>query len=185
MGRSTDRVTRAALVALTVALAGVYLFSAITMPPGHSGAAVAEAAIGAAEVLWLAVVAVTAVGPRSVARWPYIAGMALQGGLSVLWVLTRTVELPGVGRLPVGEFDLLCAADAVAIAVLCRRLGRVASARGPRPGERFRLGLCQLAVTLAAATAYMSMASVMSMSVPAAHARGTTPAATQFFCHLL
>jgi hypothetical protein len=122
-----------------------------------------------AELAWIAVVSVG--GER---RWPYLAGSLLQLAVTLLWVVSRTTGLPGAGRLPIGEFDLLCAADAVVVAVLAwRGSGR------PRAG----IALCQVAVTLAAGTAFMSMASMMSMT---ASARASVPSHGQhYFCDLL
>jgi hypothetical protein len=165
--------------ALSCALAAVYLFSALTTPGGHPGAAVVEAGIGVAELIWIAAIVVSGRRP-----WAYFAGTALQLTLTILWVVSRTAGLPGGGRLAVGEFDLLCAADALGIAALS---WRCASPRRQVAG-RMRLGLCQLAVILAACTAYLSMASMMTMTAsptasagPASHGQVTE----RFFCHLL
>jgi hypothetical protein len=53
-----------------------------------------------------------------------------------------------------------------------------------------RLGACQFAVILAACTAYMSMASMMTMTAPSSGAGNGGAAANgqageHFFCHLL
>ena len=169
---------------LCAALAAVYLFSAVTMPAGHGAVAVGEAAIAVVQLAWLALAAA-----RSSSATVYRVGIAVQLGLTVLWIVTRTVGLPGIGRLPVGQFDLLCALDALVIAGLCWRCAPFARPVSPR----VRLGVCQLAVILAACTAYMSMAGVMAMtgpsgSVPASSA-GAVAAHGQggehFFCHLL
>jgi hypothetical protein len=175
----TDRVTRIAMNVLTCALAAVYLFSAATMLSAQPRAAGVEAAIGIVELIWIAAVALGRDRRRT-----FIAGAGLQLLLSVVWLVSRTAGLPGVGRLPIGEFDLLCAADAVAIAVLAWRC----ASPGLRWTPRVRMGLCQLAIVLAASTAYMSMAGMMTMTGPASAASGVAahgPATEQFFCHLL
>jgi hypothetical protein len=170
--------TRAAMKVLAGTLAAVYLFSAVTMPGGHTVVAVGEAAIAAAELAWIAVVSVG--GER---RWPYVAGTLLQLAVTLLWIVSRTTGLPGSGRLPIGEFDLLCAADAVVVAVLAwRASGRFRTARH-RPAPGAGLALCQVAVTMAAGTAFMSMASMMSIT---ASAGASVPLhGQQYFCHLL
>jgi hypothetical protein len=181
---SSDHVTRTVMKVLASSLAAVYLFSAFTMPAGHGSVAVGEAAIAALQFAWVALVSVGAHR-----RWVYVAGIALQLALTALWIVTRTSGLPGIGRLPVGEFDLLCALDALMVAGLCGRCAPWARAVTPR----FRLGVCQLAVILAACTVYMSMASMMAMTVPSsAHAGAASgphgardQAAERFFCHLL
>lgn len=179
-GPDRDRITLAALRVLAVTLAAVYLFSALTMPGGHAGVAAGEAGIGALELAWVAAVSLMA-GRRA----PYLAGVALQLVLGGLWVLTRAVGLPGIGRLPVGEFDLLCAADAVLVAMLAWRAAPARS-RSSDWVARGRLGLCQLAVALAAATVFMSMASMMTLTSSAAAARWPDGhSAPRFFCHLL
>jgi hypothetical protein len=179
-GVPADRITRPVMNVLSGALAAVYLFSAVTMPAGHGAVAAGEAGIAALLLAWIALATV-----RSRRGWEYAAGIALQLGLTALWIVTRTAGLPGIGRLPVGVFDLLCAVDALIIAALCWR-----SAPFARPvTPRFRLGLCQLAVILAASTAYMSMASMMDMtgspSAPAGAAAAHGQAGEHFFCHLL
>jgi hypothetical protein len=174
-----DRVTRIAMNVLTCALAAVYLFSAATMVSGHPRAAAVEAAIGVVELIWIASVAFGRDRRRA-----YIAGAGLQLLLSIVWLVSRTAGLPGVGRLPIGEFDLLCAADAVAIAALAWRC----ASPGLRWTPRVRMGVCQLAIVLAASTAYMSMAGMMTMTGPASPSSAVSAhgrAAEQFFCHLL
>ena len=177
-GVLTDRVTRPVMNVLSGALAAVYLFSAVTMPAGHGAVAAGEAGIAALELVWIALVTV-----RSRRGWVYIAGIGLQVALTALWIVTRTAGLPGIGRLPVGTFDLLCAVDALMIAALCWRCAPFGRPVSPR----VRLGVCQLAVILAASTAYMSMGSMMGMtgspSAPAAAAHGQS--SEHFFCHLL
>lgn len=161
------------------ALAAVYLYSAVTMPAGHGAVAAGEAAISSLQLLWIALVSL-----REGRRWVYLAGIALQFVLTAVWIVTRTVGLPGIGRLPVGEFDLLCALDALMVAVLCWRCGPWSGVTS----ARVRLGVCQLAVILAACTAYMSMASMMAMTVSAAghgEAAAHGQATERFFCHLL
>ena len=176
-----DRITRPVMNVLGGALAAVYLFSAITMPAGHGAVAAGEAAVALLQLAWLALAAL-----RSRSGWVYRVGIALQLGLTALWIITRTAGLPGIGRLPVGQFDLLCALDALVIAGLCWRCAPFASPLTPR----VRLGVCQLAVILAACTAYMGMASMMTMSGPSS-GQGAGAAATHgqagehFFCHLL
>jgi hypothetical protein len=175
-----DRITRPVMNVLAGALAAVYLFSAVTMPAGHGAVAAGEAGIAALELAWIALVTV-----RSRRGWVYTAGIALQLALTVLWIVTRTAGLLGIGRLPVGSFDLLCAVDALMIAALCWRCAPFARSLSPR----VRLGVCQLAVILAASTAYMSMGSMMDMTsapstvagAPAAHGQPSE----HFFCHLL
>jgi hypothetical protein len=173
----SDRVIGAAMKVLAGTLAAVYLFSAVTMPGGHTVVAAGEAVIAVAELAWIA--AVSLVGER---RWPYLAGAVLQLALTVLWVASRTTGLPGVGRLPIGVFDLLCAADALVVAVLAWRRAGPSIRRG-------RVALCQLAVSLAACTVFMSMASMMSMTAPAAAAGAGAwshgHATAHYFCHLL
>ncbi len=169
---------------LGATLAAVYLFSALTMPAGHGTVAVGEASIAALQLAWIALVSVR---PRD--GWVSAGGIALQLGLTALWIVTRTAGLPGIGRLPVGEFDLLCALDAVMVAALCWRCAPWAGV----VSARVRLGVCQLAVILAAGTLYMSMAGMMAMTAsPSAHAGtpsgvpGASGRATErFFCHLL
>jgi hypothetical protein len=177
-----DRITRPVMNVLCGALAAVYLFSAVTMPAGHPAVAGGEAGIAGLQLAWIALANLRAGQARI-----YRAGIVLQLALTALWIVTRIVGLPGIGRLPVGEFDLLCAIDALMVAALCWRCAP--SARPVTP--RVRLGLCQLAVILAASTAYMSMASMMSMAAPgaaptvagASAAHGQT--SEHFFCHLL
>lgn len=177
-GVLTDRVTRPVMNVLSGALAAVYLLSAVTMPAGHGAVAAGEAGIAALELTWIALVTV-----RSRRGWVYIAGIALQLALTALWIVTRTAGLPGIGRLPVGGFDLLCAADAIMIAALCWRCAPFGHPVSPQ----VRLGVCQLAIVLAASTAYMSMGSMMDMtaspSAPASAAHGQS--SEHFFCHLL
>jgi hypothetical protein len=174
---SSDRVTAAVMKVLCGALAGVYLYSAVTMPAGHGAVAAGETAVAALQLGWIAVVSL-----REGRRWFYVAGITLQLVLTAVWVVTRTVGLPGIGRLPVGEFDLLCALDALMVAALCWRCGPWSGVTS----ARVRLGVCQLAVILAACTAYMSMASMMAMSEGAAsNAAGRGAAAPHLFCHLL
>jgi hypothetical protein len=179
---SSDHITRVVMKVLGATLAAVYLFSALTMPAGHGSVAVGEAAIAALQLAWIALVSV-----RSRDGWVYAGGIALQLGLTVLWIVTRTAGLPGIGRLPVGEFDLLCALDAVMVAALCWRCAPWAAV----VTARVRLGVCQLAVVLAACTLYMSMASMMAMTgAGPGHAGSGSQAAgghatQRFFCHLL
>jgi hypothetical protein len=193
---SSDHITRMVMKVLAGSLAAVYLFSAVTMPAGHGAVAVGEAAIAASQLAWVALVSI---GARR--SWVYGAGIALQLVLTALWIVTRTTGLPGIGRLPVGEFDLLCALDALMVAGLCWRCAPWAHAVTPR----LRLCVCQLAVILAACTVYMSMASMMAMTAPpsavagsgagtgagsgAGSGAGTHGApgqtAQRFFCHLL
>jgi hypothetical protein len=183
---SSDHITRTVMKVLAGSLAAVYLFSAVTMPAGHGAVAAGEAAVAVLQLAWVALVSVGAGR-----RWVYGAGIALQLALTALWIVTRTTGLPGIGRLPVGEFDLLCALDALMVAALCGRCAPWARAVTPR----VRLGICQLAVILAACTVYMSMASMMTMAGPSsAHtAAGSVsggPGASshvteRFFCHLL
>ncbi len=165
---------------LSVALAAVYLYSAITMPAGHAAVAFGEAGIAALELGWVALAAV-----RSRRGWVHAGGIALQLALTVLWIVTRTVGLPGIGRLPIGAFDLLCAVDALMLAALCWRCAPFAGPVTPR----VRLAICQLAIVLAASTAYMSMESMMDMTGSQATAAGATATHGQpsphFFCHLL
>ncbi|HEY1565419.1 MAG TPA: hypothetical protein VGF68_00315 [Solirubrobacteraceae bacterium] len=180
-GPPADRITRPAMNVLAAALAAVYLFSAITMPAGHGAVAAGEAGIAVLQLAWLGLVAL-----RSRSGWVYGVGIALQLGLTALWIVTRTAGLPGIGRLPVGQFDLLCAIDALTIAGLCWRCAPFAAPVPPR----MRLGACQLAVILAACTAYMSMASMMTMTAPSSGAGNGGAAAhgqagEHFFCHLL
>jgi hypothetical protein len=176
---SSDRITAAVMKVLCGTLAAVYLYSAVTMPAGHGAVAAGEAAIAALQLAWIALVSL-----REGRRWVHVTGIALQLALTGVWIVTRTVGLPGIGRLPVGEFDLLCALDALVIAGLCRRCGpwsRVTSAR-------VRLGVCQLAVILAACTAYMSMARMMAMTASGTGHAGAAPhgqSTEHFFCHLL
>jgi hypothetical protein len=176
-----DRITRPAMNVLSGALAAVYLFSAVTMPAGHGAVAAGEAGIGAVLLAWLGLAAL-----RSRSGWVHRVGIALQLALTALWIVTRTTGLPGIGRLPVGEFDLLCALDALVIAALCWRCAPFA-----RPvSQRVRLGVCQLAVVLAATTAYMTMVSMMAMTGPPSSASAGPVAAhsqpaPHFFCHLL
>jgi hypothetical protein len=183
-GVPADRITRPVMNVLAGALAAVYLFSAVTMPAGHGAVAIGEAGIAALQLAWIALATV-----QSRRGWVYAAGIALQLALTALWIVTRTVGLPGIGRLPVGTFDLLCATDALVIATLCWRCAPFARPATPR----LRLGVCQLAVILAASTAYMSMDSMMDMtgspSAPGPALAGAAAAHGQatehFFCHLL
>jgi hypothetical protein len=179
-GAPADRITRPVMNVLAGALAAVYLFSAVTMPAGHGAVAAGEAGIAALQLVWIALATV-----QSRRGWVYTVGIALQLALTVLWIVTRTAALPGIGRLPVGVFDLLCAADALMIAALCWRCAPFARPLTPR----VRLGVCQLAVVLAASTAYMSMASMMDMtgspSAPAGTAAAHGQSGEHFFCHLL
>lgn len=172
----SDRILRASMHALAATLAGVYLFSAVTAPAGHGAAAGIEAAIGGLQLAWVAVVAI-----GRARRWPYLIGTALQLALTCLWIVSRTAGLPGVGRLPVGEFDLLCAADALVVAALAWRCagGRLLAAGAGR------LAVSQLAVVLAASTLSMSLAGVMTMAPSAAGAWSHAHAGPHYFCHLL
>jgi hypothetical protein len=180
VGVPVDRITRPATNVLCAALAAVYLYSAVTMPAGHAVVALGEAGVAALELGWIVLAAI-----RSRRGWVYVAGIALQLALTALWVVTRTVALPGIGRLPVGGFDLLCAADALVVAALCWRCAPFAAPLTPR----VRLGLCQLAIVLAASTAYMSMESMMDMTTSPSAAAGAAVVhgqpAPHFFCHLL
>ena len=177
-----DRITRPVMNVLAGALAAVYLYSAVTMAAGHGAVAAGEASIAALQLAWIALATV-----QSRRGWVYAVGIALQLALTALWIVTRTAALPGVGRLPVGAFDLLCAVDALMIAALCWRCAPFA--RPLTPGVR--LSVCQLAVILAASTAYMSMDSMMAMtgspSAPAAAGAAAAhgQAGERFFCHLL
>ena len=180
---AADRITRPVMNVLCASLAAVYLFSALTMPAGHAAVAAGEAAIAAVQVVWLLAANLL---PRRAGR-VHVAGIVLQLALTVLWIVTRTVGLPGIGRLPVGLFDLLCAVDALVIAALCWRCAPFARPLTPR----MRLGFCQVAVILAASTAYMSMDSMMVMTgsgaghgSPGVSAVGGH-ATEHFFCHLL
>ena len=181
-GVPADRITRPAMNVLAAALAAVYLFSAVTMPAGHGAVAAGEAGIAALQLAWIALATV-----QSRRGGVYVAGIALQLALTALWIVTRTAGLPGIGRLPVGTFDLLCATDALMIAALCWRCAPFARPLTPR----VRLSVCQLAVILAASTAYMSMDSMMAMtgspSAPAAAGAAAAhgQAGEHFFCHLL
>jgi hypothetical protein len=180
-GVPADRITRPVMNVLAGALAAVYLYSAVSMPAGHGAVAAGEAGIAAVQIAWIALAAVQ---PRR--GWVYVAGIALQLALTALWIVTRTAALPGIGRLPVGTFDLLCATDALMIAALCWRCAPFARPLTPR----VRLSVCQLAVILAVSTAYMSMDSMMDMTgSPSAPAAGAATAHGQagehFFCHLL
>jgi hypothetical protein len=179
---SCDHITHAVMKVLGATLAAVYLFSALTMPAGHGTVAAGETAIAALQLAWIALVSV-----RARHGWVYAAGIALQLALTALWVVTRIAGLPGIGRLPVGEFDLLCALDAVMVAALCWRCAPWAGV----VTARVRLGVCQLAVILAACTLYMSMVSMMAMTTSSSGHAGAGPAAAHgqatehFFCHLL
>jgi hypothetical protein len=179
---SSDHITGAVMKVLAGTLAAVYLFSAVTMPAGHGAVAIGEAAIAGLQLGWIALVSV-----RSRQGRVYGAGITLQLALTVLWIVTRTAGLPGIGRLPVGEFDLLCALDALMVAGLCWRCAPWAGT----VTARVRLGACQLAVILAAGTLYMSMASMMAMTVPGPGHGGSGSVAAgghatqRFFCHLL
>ena len=179
---SSDHITRVVMKVLGATLAAVYLFSALTMPSGHGTVAAGEAAIAALQLAWIALVSMR---PRH--GWVHAGGISLQLGLTVLWIVTRTPGLPGIGRLPVGEFDLLCALDAVMVAALCWRCAPWAGV----VTARVRLGVCQLAVILAACTLYMSMAGMMAMTVPGAGHAGSGAvgagghATQRCFCHLL
>jgi hypothetical protein len=181
---SSDHITRTVMKVLAGTLAAVYLFSAVTMPAGHGVVAIGEAAIAALQLGWIAAVSV-----RASHGWVYAGGIVLQLALTALWIVTRTAGLPGIGLLPAGEFDLLCALDALMVAALCWRCAPWARAAAPR----VRLGVCQLAVILAACTLYMSMASMMAMTAPEAGHTGAGSAThggagqtgQRFFCHLL
>jgi hypothetical protein len=184
-GAPADRITRPVMNVLSGALAAVYLFSAVTMPTGHGAVAAGEAGIAALQLAWIALATV-----QSRRGWVYVAGIALQLALTALWIVTRTAGLPGIGRLPVGTFDLLCATDALMIVALCWRCAPFARSLTPR----VRLSVCQLAVILAASTAYMSMDSMMNMTsspsapgpaLAGAAAAGHGQATEHFFCHLL
>jgi hypothetical protein len=179
-GFPADRITRPATNVLCAALAAVYLYSAVTMPAGHGAVAAGEAGVAALELGWIALAAA-----RSRRGCVYVAGIALQLALTALWLVTRTVGLPGIGRLPVGGFDLLCALDALMVAALCWRCAPFAAPLTPR----VRLGLCQLAIVLAASTAYMSMESMMTMTASPSAGAGAGAVhgrpAPHFFCHLL
>ena len=68
------------------------------------------------------------------------------------------------------------------VAALCWRCGPWSGVTS----ARVRLGVCQLAVILAACTAYMSMASMMAMSEGAAsNGEDVAPLPPPLFCHLL
>jgi hypothetical protein len=72
---------------LAAALATVYLFSAITMPAGHGAVAAGEAGIAVLQLAWLGLVAL-----RSRSGWVYGAGIALQLGLTALWIVARSAS---------------------------------------------------------------------------------------------
>jgi hypothetical protein len=170
------RSLRGAALALAGTLAAVYLIAAATTAPVQPAAAAGEAAVGLVELLWL-LVAWRAASPRVLS-----AGVALQGLLVGAWVLTRTIGVPGLGRLPAGEFDVLCVIDAAVTGAIALAL------RGGRSILRVRMALCQLAAVLAGATAYMGMVSMMAMASPRTIAFGAWlrgPRGPHFFCHLL
>jgi hypothetical protein len=86
------------------------------MSTGHGAVAAGEAGVAALELGWITLALL-----RSRRGWVHLAGIALQLALGGLWIVARTVGLPGIGRLPVGAFDLLCAVHALMLAGLCWR----------------------------------------------------------------
>jgi hypothetical protein len=174
-------VWRIALTVLTGTLAAVYLAAAGTMAAGHTDAAAVEATIGVTELAGIA-----AAGIWRERRWPLVTGAVWQLVLIGLWVVSRTAGLPGERRLPIGELDLLCAADALVIAALAVRC---ASPHRPARRARWPHGLAQLAVMLAVSTVMISAGSLMHTSgSPVPRTGGAVrPAAgaERFFCHLL
>ena len=181
------RSLRGALVALTGTLAAVYLIAAATMAVARPAAAAAEAAVGLAELAWLAA------ATRRPSRRRLGAGVALQAGIVALWLVSRTAGLPGVGRLAVGEFDVLCVLDAVASGAIAGILRGPAVAVATTTatasiGRRGRMAACQLAALLAGTTTYLAMGSMMAMAAPhtiAFGAWGHAHPGTPLFCHLL
>jgi len=70
-------------------------------------------------------------------RTPEVLWLGIAGNLAVLtlWLISRTVGVPGVGTEPLGPWDLTCALWEVVVVVGCLRLRQVAQMPGPRRGQ--------------------------------------------------
>jgi len=179
LGAVGRRATGLGLAALAAALAALYAGAAITLPGAHAGLVLALCGVAAAQLGW--VVSLLTVGPRG---GVLAGGLALQIVLASLWLVSRTIGLPGQGVLPVGELDVICLLDELVMAGLA-----VSGLRRGTPRSSLRaLGPCQLAVTLAGATLFAwGGGHVHSAQAQAAGAgvRFGAPAHVHYFCHLL
>jgi hypothetical protein len=111
-----------------------------------------------------------------------VCGVGLQLVLAALWLVSRTVGLPGQGPLPVGELDVICVLDELVVAALALFALRP---RTPRSGLR-ALGPCQLAVTLAGATLFAwGGGHVHSAQAAGAGVGFGGQTHVHYFCHLL
>lgn len=179
LGAVGRRATVLGMAALGAALTAVYAGGAITLPGGQTGLVVALCAVAVLELVWVA--AVVRFGPRP---GVLASGLVLHVALAALWLMSRTVGLPGQGVLPVDELDVICLLDELVVA------GLAVSAllrRAPRSGL-LALGPCQVAVTLAGATLFAwGGGHVHSAQAQAAGAgiRFGAPTHVRYFCHLL
>ena len=179
LGAVGRRATLLGAAALSAALVAIYAGGALTLAPGHPVLTAVLAAIAAAQAAWVA--CLLGLGTRTPVL---VTGAALQLGLAVVWVASRTAGLPGQGVVPVTESDVLCLLDELVLLALA--LGAL-SARIPRSGLR-SLAPCQLAVTLAGATLF-AWGGAHVHPARASAASGAiqwgAPAHVHYLCHLL
>jgi hypothetical protein len=179
LGALARRATVLGAATLSAALVAVYAGAAFTLPAGHGGLALALGGVAGAQLVW--VLALLRLGAR---RAVLTAGAALELALAAVWLLSRTVGLPGQSALPVGELDVMCLADELIVASLAFSGLRV---RAPRSSLR-ALGPCQLAVTLAGATLFAWGAGHAHGAAVRASASGIqfgSAAHVRYYCHLL
>ncbi len=179
LGAVARRAGRLGAATLGTALVAVYAGAALTLPAGQGSLGGALTAVAGAELAL--VLALLRSGAR---RGVLGAGAALQLGLAVAWVLSRTAGLLGQGTLPVGELDLICLLDELVLGALC-----LAGLRAPRPRSGLRaLAPCQVAVTLAGATLFAWGGGHVHGVAATAAADGVQfggPAHVRYYCHLL
>ena len=179
LGALGRRATLLGAATLGAALVAVYAGAALTLPPGHTALALGLAGVAGAELAW--VLALLALGGRR----PVLAlGVALEFALAAVWVLSRTIGLPGQGVLPIGELDVICLADELIVGALALSGLRV---RVPRCSLR-ALGPCQLAVALAGATLFAwggGHAHGASVRAAASGIQFGSAAHVRYYCHLL
>lgn len=182
LGAVARRATLLGAAALGGALVTIYAGGALTLPSGHPVLTAMLASIAAAQAAWVTCLL------RFGSRPPVlVAGAVLQLGLAVVWVLSRTVGLPGQGVVPVTELDVLCLLDELVLLTLALSALAALSARIPRSGLR-ALAPCQLAVTLAGATLFAWGGGHVHSAAANAAADAIqwgAPAHVHYFCHLL
>ena len=179
LGAVGRRATLLGAAALGGSLVAIYAGGALTLPAGHPVLTAVLASIAVAQAAWVA--CLLRLGTRAPVL---VAGASLQLGLAVVWVLSRTVGLPGQGVVPVTELDVLCLLDELVLLTLALA---ALSARIPRSGLR-ALAPCQLAVTLAGATLFAWGGGHVHSAAATAAAGAIqwgAPAHVHYFCHLL